>query len=78
MYVASDSSEMLQILWHRHCNKAVLCFVKHRETRIVAVIFEGAPAEVTQHRRNAVIGGKLFETQRAVEAYSTQGLTRVL
>ena len=55
MHVASDSSGTLEIRWHRHCNKAVLYFVKHRETRIVAAIFEGAPTEVTaQHRRNAV------------------------
>ena len=34
-----------------------LYFVKHRDTRIVAAIFEGAPTKVTQHRRNAVIEG---------------------
>ena len=57
MHVASDSSGTLEIRWHRHCNKAVLYFVKHREMRVLAVIFEGAPTEVTQHRRNSIMVG---------------------
>ena len=55
MHLASDSSGTLEIRWYRHCNTAVLYFVKHRETRIVAAIFEGASAEVTEHRRNAIM-----------------------
>ena len=39
MHVAIDSSGTLEIRWHRHCNKAILCFVKHCGTRIVAAIF---------------------------------------
>ena len=50
--LCAELTRHLEIRWHRHCNKAVLYFVKHRESRIVAAIFEGAPAEVTQHRRN--------------------------
>ena len=57
MHVANYSSGTLEIRWHRHCNKAVLYFVKHPETRIVAAIFEGAPTEVTQHRWNAAMVG---------------------
>ena len=53
----SGSSGTLKIRWHRHYNKAVLYFVKHRETRIVAAIFKGAPTEVTQHRRNVIMVG---------------------
>ena len=37
--------------------KAILYFVKHREARVIATVFKGAPTEVAQHRRNTIIGG---------------------
>ena len=55
--VASDLLGPLKIWRHRHCNKAILYFVKHREARFIATVFKGAPTEVAQHRRNTIIGG---------------------
>ena len=30
---------------------------QHREARVIAAVFKGAPIEVAQHRRNTIIGG---------------------
>ena len=40
MHVASDSSGMLEIRWHRHCNKAVLYFVKPLGAGLFAKTFQ--------------------------------------
>ena len=57
MRVACDSNWTLKILWHRHCNMAMMYFVKHRKTQIVVEIFEGVPTKVTQHCRNTIMVG---------------------
>ena len=54
-YPAVKSSKNMTSLIQDAVRRSVI--IKHRETRIVTAILGAAPTEVTQHRRNADIGG---------------------
>ena len=60
MHITSEYTGMLGVWWHGHCNKAMLYLEKYHKSGLIRGIFEGGPAQVTQHHRNTIILGTIL------------------